>query len=191
LIELLIVMAVFLIAGGITFMALLPAWQQARINSAYNTTLMMMRQARQYAVDDRKAYIVNFIAPGTIQIQRVDAGVPGPIITQVSLPSDIQFSAEPGIPNTSSTTPDNMGTGAQAIDFDLGVTGGIGSQVYFYPDGSARDINNNINNGIVYIARPGDLYSSRAITLYGGAGRTRGWRLYPPTGVGGGSWSAQ
>jgi len=45
------------------------------------------------------------------------------------------------------------------------------------PDGSAHDVNGNLNSGIVYVARNGDLYSSRAITLYGATGRIRGWRL--------------
>jgi hypothetical protein len=46
------------------------------------------------------------------------------------------------------------------------------------PDGSAHDVNGNLNSGIVYVSRGvGDLYSSRAITLYGATGRIRGWRL--------------
>jgi hypothetical protein len=49
--------------------------------------------------------------------------------------------------------------------------------ISFYPDGSAHDLAGNLNNGVVYIARPGDLYSSRAITLTGATGRIRGWRL--------------
>ncbi len=47
----------------------------------------------------------------------------------------------------------------------------------FMPDGSARDVNGNLNSGILYLARNGDLYSSRAVTLYGATGRIRGWRL--------------
>jgi len=47
----------------------------------------------------------------------------------------------------------------------------------FWPDGSARDTSGNLNSGIIYVARDGDLYSSRAITVYGASGRIRGWRL--------------
>jgi hypothetical protein len=62
--------------------------------------------------------------------------------------------------------------------------------IYFQPDGSAQDANSNINNGVVYIARPGDLASSRAITLWGATGRLRGWRLYI-TGTGTKAWRQQ
>jgi prepilin-type N-terminal cleavage/methylation domain-containing protein len=197
LIEMMVTMGVFLIATAITFISLAPALRDAKVNAAYNTTLMLMRQARQLAVDNRKTYLLTFnpvgTPPGTnrIQIQRLDAGVVGPTMAMVALPSEIQFLNLPGIPNTNNRTPDNFGTGARPIEFDLGVNGGVINQVYFFPDGSARDINNNTNNGIVYIARPGELYSSRAITLFGAAGRVRGWRLYPPGGIPGVHWSQQ
>ncbi|HTF44810.1 MAG TPA: hypothetical protein VK641_12960, partial [Terriglobales bacterium] len=76
------------------------------------------------------------------------------------------------------TTPDAFGVGTPAIDFDQGVAGGVKNTVYFYPDGSAQDSLNNINNGVIYLGRPGDLLSSRAITVWGATGRLRGWRLY-------------
>lgn len=191
LLETMVVVAVFMIAGAITFATLGPAFQQARVSTAYNTTLMILRLARQMSVDNRKTYIVNFVPPQTMEIQRVDAGVVGPVIRTATLPQDVEFDNVSGIPTSNSLTPDNMGAGGQAIEFDIGVSGGNSTQIWFFPDGSARDINNNINNGIVYIARPGDLYSSRAITLFGAAGRVRGWRLYPPTSSGNPIWKQQ
>jgi Tfp pilus assembly protein FimT len=191
LLEAMIVVCIMLIAGAITFASLGPAFQQARVNTGYNSTMMMLRLARQMSVDNRKTYIVNFVAPQTIQLQQVNAGVVGPVIRTAILPQDVQFSNEPGIPTANSQTPDNMGTGGQAIEFDIGVNGGLGTQIWFFPDGSARDINNNVNNGIVYIARSGDLYSSRAVTMFGAAGRVRGWRLYPPGVAGVPIWKQQ
>ena len=52
----------------------------------------------------------------------------------------------------------------------------------FMPDGSAHDTNGNWNSGIIYVEPPGDVYSSRAVTLYGATGRIRGWRLIIHTG---------
>ena len=74
--------------------------------------------------------------------------------------------------------PDGFGTGQHAIDFSIDY-GGQGTAIYFQPDGSAQDANGRINNGIMYLARTGEIYSTRAITLYGATGRTRGWRLLP------------
>jgi prepilin-type N-terminal cleavage/methylation domain-containing protein len=197
LIEMMIAISIFLVVSAITFATLAPAFRDARVNSAYNTTLMVLRQARQLSVDNRKTYRVTFNPAGTpagtgaIEIRRIDAGAPGPLVTLAALPPDIQFTTVAGIPLVNAATPDNMGVGGMPIQFDIGVAGGVNNQIYFFPDGSARDINNNINNGVVYMARPTELYTSRAITLFGAAGRTRGWRLYPPNGVGTPVWSQQ
>jgi hypothetical protein len=169
------------------------------VSGAYSHTLEQLRQARQLAIQNRKTYLVTFNPPGLppgihgVQINVMNAGAVGAIYNEVpfTLPQDVHFQAISGIPNTSLTTPDGMGTGAIAIQFDIGISGGTQNQIYFFPDGSARDINNNINNGVLYIARDGDLNSSRAITLYGAAGRVRGWRLQPPVGVGSPVWGQQ
>ena len=97
---------------------------------------------------------------------------------------------EPGIPVSAATTPDHFGIGNTAIDFDQAVAGGAKNVVCFNPDGTAQDINSNTNNGVVYMARIGSLYSSRAITVWGATGRLRGYRLYP-NGAGGSVWRQQ
>ncbi len=156
--------------------------------------MMPLRMARQRAIAERKQYIVCFgvaapagaitpIAPTaqSIQIFRWDAGTAlsaAAQVTAVTLPNDIQFQTLAGLPNGAATVPDGFGNATVAIDLDQGVAGGgIKNQVMFMPDGSAHDVNGNLNSGIVYVARNGDLFSSRAVTLYGATGRIRGWRL--------------
>jgi prepilin-type N-terminal cleavage/methylation domain-containing protein len=197
--EMMVAVSVFMLATAITFTSLAPAIKDARVGGVYNQTLEEMRQARELAIENRKTYLLTFNPAGLpvgihgMQINQMNAGAIGAIYNQVPvmLPTDVHFQVIPGVPNTNATVPDNMGTGATAIQFDIGVAGGTANQIYFFPDGSARDVNNNINNGIIYIARDGDLLSSRAITLFGAAGRIRGWRLYPPSGVGSPTWSQQ
>lgn len=162
------------------FLALQPALKQVRVNGAYNLTIQSMRRARQMAVDNRKTYILNFVAPDTIQLSRQDGGtpLPAPVLIQTwRLQNGIQFLAVPGIPSTVNTTPDGFGTGARAIDFSIGVGAGGGTSIYFKPDGAAYDVGGNTNSGTLYLASPNDLYSSRAVTLFGITGRLRGWRL--------------
>jgi hypothetical protein len=36
---------------------------------------------------------------------------------------------------------------------------------------------NRINNGVVYVAESNQLFSSRAVSLYGSTGRVKGWIL--------------
>jgi len=45
-------------------------------------------------------------------------------------------------------------------------------------DGSAADALANVNNGVIYVTRPGDINNARAITLWGATGRLRGWHIY-------------
>ncbi len=178
LIETLIVLSLMMIASAIFFMALQPALQDTRVTNAYNATLMTLRRAREQAIAERRTYVVTFstaATPNTITITQAATGV---VVATTTLPNDVFFRVEAGIPITLATTPDHFGTGGTAIDFDQGVAGGAKNVICFNPDGSAQDINSNSNNGVVYLARTGFLLSSRAITVWGSTGRLRGYRLY-------------
>jgi prepilin-type N-terminal cleavage/methylation domain-containing protein len=191
LMETMMVVGIILIMSAITFISLQPALQDARVNSAYDTTLSQLRMARQRSIEERKQYIVcignaaplgaatPLGAPNaqSIQLFRWDAGTAIAAAVQIStvqLPQNVNFQTVSGFP---STGPDQFGSGSVAIDLDQGVAGGNKQQVMFLPDGSARDTLGNLNNGVIYIARPGSLYSGKAITLFGSTGRIRGWRL--------------
>ncbi len=194
LLEMMIVICVMMIIGGIGFMAVQPAMRDAKVNQAFESAMMPLRVARQRAIAERKQYIVCYgiAAPAgaltplgaptaqSIQTFRWDAGTAlsaATQITAITLPQDIQFQTIAGLPNGAATVPDGFGTATVALDFDQNVAGAIKNQVMFMPDGSAHDVNGNLNSGILYLARNGDLYSSRAVTLYGATGRIRGWRL--------------
>lgn len=206
LLELMIVLAVCMIVAGMSFMALQPALKDARANHAYEDVLMQLRVGRQRAITERKQYIVCFgvAAPAgaltpmgaptvrSVQMFRWDAGTALSAATQISanvLPSDMQFLTVAGIPTSPAAVPDGFGTGVTAIDFDQGVGAGVKNQVMFMPDGSAHDTNGSWNSGVIYVARAADVYSSRAVTLYGTTGRIRGWRLTST--AGGPKWLEQ
>ena len=180
LIEMLIVVGIVVIVSAIAVGTLQSTVRDSHVNSAYMTTLTTMRQARETAIAQRRTYILTFVAPGTITVAPQVAGT-GSLNLTATLPSDVSFDAEPTIPNSVATVPDGIGLGAStgAIDFDVNVGAGGSSVIYFWPDGSARDVAGNLNDGVVYIARPGQLPTSRAITLRGLTGRLRGWRLQP------------
>jgi len=184
LLEMMIVIAIGLTMAGITTIAFVPVMKTQRTTTAYNDTLTTLRRARDQACADMRIYVVSFTAPGTITVTQNTTS--GPTLITTVLPSDITFHVEPGVPVSSTAapmTPDGFGSAAYAIDFDQGIPPGGGTTIYFYPDGTAQDNSGNINNGVVYLGRPGDLYSSRAITLWGITGRIRGWRLYNVSGV--------
>lgn len=183
LLEMMAVISITMIVSAIAVMTLQPDLQNSRVVTAYNTALMALRQARDTSIAQRQVYFVTFThnaaPPDTITITQAGTGN---VVNTYQLPTDLAFTVVTGIP-TGNKTPDGFGNGGTAIAFDQGIGGGNPNVVYFYPDGSGQDVNGNINNGVVYVARPGDLFSSRAITLWGATGRLRGWRLYQNSGT--------
>jgi prepilin-type N-terminal cleavage/methylation domain-containing protein len=183
LLELMIVLSLALVLAAVTFMGLKPMLNQSHVDSAYDTTLMVLRNTRNLAITQSNEYFVNFnpggFPAGTIQIQFQPpqiGGVAQPLqqVITYTIPGDVSFAVQAGFPGN---TPDGFGTGITAIDFES--TPGIPlNYVVFMPDGSARDQFGNYINGIVYVTRPADsFYSSRAVTVWGATGRIRGWRL--------------
>lgn len=203
LLEMVTVIALILIMGSMTFMSLIPALKQQRITNAYNTTMAAMRLARDCSVSQRTSYSVTFsnsVSPNTIAVAPTLTFNGTPCGATYQLPTDVTFLAQSGLPNTAATTPDNYYSSALVpIDFGYTANGSTGgsSIIYFCPDGSAQDAENGAGNclgswsgGVVYIARSGEILSSRAVTLWGGTGRIHGWRLYP-NGGGGYQWLRQ
>jgi type II secretory pathway pseudopilin PulG len=211
LIEVLSVVAISIIVTIISVISMVPVMKAQRVSNAYNLTLSVMRQARDNAVSQRTSYSVTFSnasTPSTITVTPVlptgGAAYQGELKTVTyQLPTDVSFNAQSQLAST--TPPDsgagaNFGNGTNAIDFGYTANGtGTGGQstIYFCPDGSAQDNEGGAgnclgswDNGVIYIARPGELLSSRAITLWGGTGRIRGWRFYS-NGAGGYQWLRQ
>ena len=200
LLEMMVVVALIIVVGSITFVSLIPLLKAQRVTNAYNITLAAMRQARDNAVSQRTSYSVNFVqstsAAATITVaptlSTAFSGEQNSVT--YTLPTDVGFYAISGIPTGATTVPDGYGAGATAIDFGYTYSGtgsGGTSTIYFCPDGSSQDgtggvgaCTGNWSGGVVYVARQGEILSSRAITLWGGTGRIHGWRLYNKTGGG-------
>jgi hypothetical protein len=171
---------VLVITAG-ALMQFVPVLKNARAEDALQTTLSQMRNARALAIDQRRRYRLTFTAPRTIQLDQV---VIDPVtriqsfsfVSSVDLPLDTQFVAVSGIPTAGNGTPDGLPTSGTAIDLDVDYGGG-GTEVFFQPDGRALDSSNRLNNGVVYVARPSELMSSRAVSVLGATGRLKGWRL--------------
>jgi prepilin-type N-terminal cleavage/methylation domain-containing protein len=186
-VELMVVVLIILILVAVALVTMVPTVQNSRANAGMELVLGEMRRAHERAIDERRIYRVTFVAPNQIQVDvgqvanvaaTITGTTPGftPAQAPLTLPDGIQFTCIGGIPTGAATVPDGLGSGANAIDFDL-ANGGGGTQIYFQPDGRALDGANRLNDGVVYIAQPGNLYSSRAVTLFGSTGRTKGWTL--------------
>jgi prepilin-type N-terminal cleavage/methylation domain-containing protein len=181
--ELLVTMAILMVGGAVAVMNISGAVRGSHVETAYQNTLDQLRFARQVAIDKRTVCRVDFTAPGTISVTQAFAdGTPVQTET-ITLPTDVQYTVVTGMPSPPAPTPDNLGNGKIAIDFDR-IAGGSGATIYFQPDGSALDAAGRTNDGVIYVARPNELTAARAITLLGTTGRIRGWRLGPKAGGG-------
>lgn len=181
-VEVIIVIAIVLIISAGALIQFVPVVKSARAENALQATLGQVRNARGLAIDQRRKYRLSFLAPRTIQLDQmvVDpaTGVQSFLfVSSLVLPQDIQFIAITGIPASGSgTPPDSLPTTGAAIDFSLDYGGG-GTQIVFQPDGRALDAAGRLNNGVVYVARSGELMSSRAVSILGATGRVKGWHL--------------
>lgn len=186
-----ITVAIGFTIAGITFVTLMPALNKNHVDSAYDTTLMVLRSSRHLAITQSHQYYVNFnpagFPAGTIQVMYQPPAVGGvvPPVQQVatySLPPDVTFSVKTGFP---ASAPDGFGNGTTAIDFGQGLGAGSLNYVCFMPDGSSKDNLGNYNNGVIYLTRQADptVFTARAISVWGSTGRVRGWRLYNVSGT--------
>ena len=161
------------------------------MTNAYNTTLAAMRQARDNAVSQRTSYSVTFsrrdhASRNTITVAPTLAFQGEPEYRDLSIADGCVVSGASRAPLDRPRMA--YGTGIERrltlATRRAGQAPEDSSVIYFCPDGSAQSarplVRRNWNGGVVYIARSGDLLSSRAITLWGGTGRVHGWRLYSP-----------
>jgi prepilin-type N-terminal cleavage/methylation domain-containing protein len=180
LLEILAAVAIGTVASAFAAVQVATAVKTQHENDAVQLVQNQLRTIHQRAIDTRSEYVVTFSAPGTIAIQFLQNGSLLNYGT-VNLPGDEQFLVVSGVPRPPKT-PDGFGSGALAIDFDQ-AWGGGSNVLFFYPDGTVLDGVGNPNNGVLYIGRINDLYSSRAITLWGVTGRIKTWKLVNVGGV--------
>jgi Tfp pilus assembly protein FimT len=181
--EIVVTLGVLMAGGAVAVMNISGALRGTHVETAYQNTLNQLRFARQVAIDKRTVCRVDFAAPGTITVTQTFAdGTPVQTET-ITLPADVQYTMVAGMPTPPAATPDNIGNGRIAIDFDQVKAGG-GTTIFFQPDGSALDAFGLPNDGVIYMARPNELSGARAVTLLGTTGRIRGWRLATKPGGG-------
>lgn len=182
LLEALVVIAIILVMAAAAIIQIAPTLKTAKSNTALETTLGLMRRYHEAAVDQRRVYRLTFQAPRTIQVdlQAIDSqtgNITYNSVTSIDLPIETQFLCVSGIPTAASAVPDGLGDGKTPIDFSVDYGGG-GTVIFFQKDGRATDALGRLNNGVVYIAQPGDLNSSKAVSVLGATGRVKGWRIF-------------
>jgi prepilin-type N-terminal cleavage/methylation domain-containing protein len=179
-IEMCVVVAIILILSAMAVFSLKPALQDANCDSAMRQVIGQMRQAREYAITNRRYMQITFpTVAGFSQIvitQRNDltagAGAANPVLSTVPVHGPEQFYVFTTLPDT----PDGCGT-TFAIVFQC-ANGGPVAGMLFQSDGELVDgAAYQPINGTVFLGLAGQTSTARAITILGSTGRVRGWKI--------------
>ena len=191
-IEMVVVVAIILIISAMALINLPTTMQNIHSDTAVRQVVTQLRQAREYAIANRRYVQVTFTTVGGLaqiqMIQRNDktvgAGAVNPVLSTVSIQVPMQFVVFGG-----PDTPDGFGNGA-AIEFGTpGVAGGPPGGMFFQSDGELVDGGTvaagaaSPINGSVFLGVAGTASTARAVTVMGTTGRIHGWSS------GGGAWT--
>jgi len=174
-IELMVALTIIFIVSAISIISLRPNLQQARVDASMRQVIAVFRQAREFAIANRRYVQVSFPANNQIQVTQMNTLTPGaggvnPVITTVTLAPPLVFNLD-GMPDT----PDAYGNGG-AIVFENIVNGPVGGMV-FQSDGEFLDAVTFLPiNGSIFMGIPAQQSTARAVTILGTTGRVRGWK---------------
>jgi prepilin-type N-terminal cleavage/methylation domain-containing protein len=179
-IEMCVVVALILVVSAMAVLSMRPALQDANCDTAMRQVVDQLRQARDYAITNRRYVQVTFPVvgglPEIVLTQRDDltagAGVVNPVLSTVPIHNPEQFLVLGALPDT----PDAYGNSA-AIVFE-GTNGGPLGGMLFQSDGELVDgATFQPINGTVFLGLTAQTATARASTVLGGTGRVRGWKI--------------
>ncbi len=179
-VELCVVVALIMLISAIAITSLRPALQDANCDTAMRQVLDQLRQAREWAITNRRYEQVTFpvIAglPNVVITQRDDltagAGAVNPVLSTVPIHNPEAFLVFGALPDT----PDSYGN-ASGIVFG-GVAGGPVGGMLFQSDGELVNGASYLPiNGTVFLGLNGQNATARAVTVLGTTGRVHAWKI--------------
>lgn len=179
LIEICVVIILMMILSAMAIVGMQPAVQNAKYDAAMREIVTQLRQAREYAIANRRYVQVTFPTVGSrpqVVMTQMNTLTPGagavnPVISTVTIEGPGTYLVYGGLPDT----PDAFGNGGP-IYFE-GLIGGPVGGMLFQSDGELVDGLTFLPiNGSVFMATAGQPTTARAVTVLGTTGRIRGWK---------------
>ena len=167
LIELLMVIAIVAVLGGMVMAISITQVEQSKADAAVSAAANTIEIARNRAIAERRNVEIHFVAPNRIWLGRQEPDGTVLKIADTRLENDMIFKKFTAITDT----PDEFGSLSE-IDFD-------GPEpVMFTSDGSLVDDQGDPTNGTVLLgSRTGsNTETARALTLFGMTGLIQPWR---------------
>jgi len=177
-IELCVVVLIICVISAIAVPQVMPFLYTARADASARMVVAQLRQAREYAIANRRYVQISFPpGPGGVsQVQTViknslTAGA-GPDGNPVTVPIVLPYTFT--VFGVLADTPDAFGN-SSAIEFE-NINGGPAGGMYFQSDGELVDALTFLPiNGSLFIGDVGQKTTARAVTVLGATGRVRAW----------------
>ena len=181
LIELCVVIGIAMIVAAMAIIGFQPALQNAKYDAAMREILTQIRQAREYAIANRRYVAITFPTTGIrpqVVMKQMNTLTPGaggvnPVISTVTIEGPGTYLVYPTLPDT----PDAYSEKAAPFVSRRLSGGPVGVACCFQSDGELVDgITFLPINGTVFMSTAGQPTSARAVTVLGTTGRIRGWK---------------
>jgi prepilin-type N-terminal cleavage/methylation domain-containing protein len=168
LIELMLVVGIMGVVTGIAVVQIGASKQGLNGDGAMRVVLSQLNQAKELAITQRRNMRLTFDNNNSVQILREEVpagGGPTPI-SSVPFEGGLQFLRTPALGQPE----------LPALPAAVAVAFGGATEIKFAPDGTLIDQDGVTLNGTLFMALPGQLLSTRAVTVFGSTGRIRGYR---------------
>lgn len=168
-IEVLVVVAVICVLAAVVAVAYPRMATDAKADGEMQRVMAALRRGREAAIAQRRNVVLEF--PTATQVRLVRQDVANGVVVGTTemalfdLAGDFRMLLFPGVPDT----PDAFGN-------DVAASFGGAVSMMFTTEGALVDQTGDPVNGTVFIGRPGQAASARAITVLGATGLVGGWR---------------
>jgi prepilin-type N-terminal cleavage/methylation domain-containing protein len=175
LIELLMVVAIIAVMGGIAIGITSDSIRTAKGRSGAEQLASFLKRHRELAISRRRNIEIAFVMPDTVQTQqRAVPDPPNPLgpntpLETLYLEGRVEFRQFAGVPDT----PDAFGAGAPVI---LAGAPPTANPVMFTSEGSFTDVDGNPINASVFLGVPNQRTTANALTIIGTTAAVRMWR---------------
>jgi len=156
-----------------------PSLQNAKCDAAMKQVVDQIRQAREYAITNRRYIQISFPTVGNrpeVVITQMNTLTPGAgpvnqVLSTVIIEGPTVYYVMPGLPDT----PDGYGNNGP-IYFEGIINGPVGGML-FQSDGELVDGTTFLPiNGSVFMGIAGQKTSARSVTVLGTTGRVHAWK---------------
>jgi type II secretory pathway pseudopilin PulG len=161
--ELLIAVALFMTLTGMSVSGFASASQAIKGTAGMRQVMGQLRIARDLAISQRRSMVVQFVAPNEIRTVRQEIPSGTTTLNQYFLEGNVEYLHFGSVPDT----PDGFG-----VSGDVTFEGEISA---FRWDGRFVNEDGEPYSGNIFLGVQGQPHTQRAITIFGGTGRMRGY----------------